>query len=236
MSAERGVLFDAGNTLVYIDPDRMLEIYRAVGISGDAASFRAAELEARHALHARIEEGHKGTEPEIWREYFVRLFSLTGVPEGRLDEVRERVRLAHEADHLWTYALPGTTDVLARLARSGYRVGVISNADGRMEGALERAGVRPHVEFVIDSGVVGVEKPDARIFHAGCEALGLDPAACVYVGDLLPVDYAGARSAGLGAVLLDPLGMYEASADTVRALTELPAWLDIWRTGGRAVS
>ena len=104
-------------------------------------------------------------------------------------------------------------------------MGVISNADGRMEGALEVAGIREHVEFVIDSEVVGVEKPDSRIFEAGCAALDLTPEACVYVGDLYPVDYVGARAAGLQAVLLDPLGLHTEWADTVADLGELPKWL-----------
>ena len=222
----RGVLFDAGNTLVYIDPVRMVEIFRAEGVETDVPSFRSAELTARHTLHARIEEGSTGTEPELWGEYFLRLFSLCGVPEASLDAVSERVRVEHARDHLWTYSLPGTGAVLEALKGQGYRVGVISNADGRMEGALARAGVRSHVEFVIDSGKVGVEKPGAEIFHAGCDAIGLEPAECVYVGDLFPVDYVGAKSAGLGAVLLDPLGVHEDRAETVGALGELEAWLN----------
>ena len=48
-----------------------------------------------------------------------------------------------------------------------------------------------------------VEKPDPKIFDAGCEALGLPADACLYVGDLYPVDYVGARGAGLEAVLLE---------------------------------
>ena len=72
-------------------------------------------------------------------------------------------------------------------------MGVISNADGRMEDALEGRGLRGTVEFVIDSEVVGVEKPDSRIFEAGAR-LGPTAEACVYVGDLYPVDYVGAQS------------------------------------------
>ena len=86
------------------------------------------------------------------------------------------------------------------------------------------------MEFVIDSEVVGVEKPDPRIFEAGCAGLDLPPDACVYVGDLYPVDYVGARDAGLDAVLLDPLGMHHERADTVSDLAELPAWLAGRRT------
>ncbi len=203
----------------------MVEIFRAEGVESDVPSFQQAELRARRILHDRVDEGSTGTEPDLWREYFLRLFELSGVPDDALPGVSDRVRTVHAAEHLWTYSLPGTRDVLESLRARGYRVGVISNADGRMEGALERAGVRAHVEFVIDSGVVGVEKPAARIFEKGCEAMELPPEQCVYVGDLFPVDYVGARDAGLHAVLLDPLGVHESRAETVRALSELEDWL-----------
>lgn len=203
----------------------MVEIYRGEGVETDVHGFRRAELAARHELHGGIEAGSTGTEPELWREYFRKLFTLSGVPERALETVSRRVQREHAEEHLWTYALPGTGDVLEALKAKGYRVGVISNADGRMEGALQRAGVRTHVEFVIDSGLVGVEKPGARIFLAGCEAMELAAEECVYVGDLFQVDYVGARDAGLGAVLLDPLGVHEARAETVGELGELQAWL-----------
>ena len=208
----------------------MVDIFRAEGVEIDVDAFRGIELSTRRILHERIEEGSRGTEPELWGQYFVQLFLDCGVPEDRTAAVGERVRYEHNSDHLWTFALPHTGEVMGRLRDDGYRVAVISNADGRMEGALEAAGVREHVEFVIDSEVVGVEKPDPKIFDAGCEALGLPADACVYVGDLYPVDYVGARGAGLEAVLLDPLGLHGERADTVADLADLPAWLAGRRT------
>lgn len=221
----RGLLFDAGNTLVYIDPVRMVEIFRAEGVDTRLESFHGAELTARRRLHERIDQGSKGTEPELWHEYFVALYELNGVTAERARAVTERVREEHRADHLWTYSSPGTGEALESLKSAGYRMGVISNADGRMEGALERAGVRKHLEFVIDSAVVGMEKPDPEIFHAGCDALGMSPDECLYVGDLYPVDYLGAIRAGLSAVLLDPLDIHAERAETVEELGALAAWL-----------
>lgn len=40
--------------------------------------------------------------------------------------------------------------------------------------ALERAGLAPLLDFVIDSTVVGVAKPDARVFALGLQAAGVD--------------------------------------------------------------
>jgi putative hydrolase of the HAD superfamily len=56
--------------------------------------------------------------------------------------------------------------------------------------------------------VVGVEKPDPRIFRLGLRAAGVGAAEAVYVGDLYSVDVLGARTAGLDGVLLDPHGFW----------------------------
>jgi putative hydrolase of the HAD superfamily len=219
------VLFDAGNTLIYIDPRRMLEVFAAEGVAVDEPTFVRAELEARRALHDGIARGAAGTEPELWGRYFATLFTASGVPDDALAAVTERVRDEHHRSHLWTHAAQDTRGVLGSLLAEGYRLAVISNADGRVEDLLVRTGLRDRFEFVIDSALVGMEKPDPAIFREACARLELPPDACIYVGDLYPVDYEGATSAGLRGVLIDPLGLYEGKAPRVASLAELPGFL-----------
>lgn len=224
----RGILLDAGNTLVFVDRIRVLDIYREHGVESDEARFLEAEFEARQVLARRIEESENpsGTEPHVWREYFVTLFRGSGVPDERLDAVGSAVVEVHRREHLWTWVEPGIDVALARLREAGYRLGVISNADGRIEALLRSRGLRDHFEFVLDSEVVGVEKPDPRIFEAGVERMALDPAECLYVGDLYPVDVVGARGAGLQAVLLDPLDrLTHYPVDRIPSVLALPDYL-----------
>jgi len=54
----------------------------------------------------------------------------------------------------------------------------------------------------VDSAEVRIEKPDPRIFSVAVEALGLEPAACAYVGDIYDIDVVGARAAGLRPILI----------------------------------
>lgn len=217
------VLFDAGNTLVYVDPERLAALFGGESVETDAGGVARAELEARRLLHDAVRRGHAGTEPEVWQDYFTELFSGSGVRPEAMSAVGERVREEHARRHLWTHVEPGTEEALVRLRDAGYRLGVISNADGRVEGVLEAVGLARHFEFVIDSEVFGAEKPDPTIFQEGCARMGLPEASCLYVGDLFPVDYLGATSAGLPAVLLDPLGVHGERAPTVGTLGELPA-------------
>jgi putative hydrolase of the HAD superfamily len=218
----KGILLDAGHTLVFVDRRRMAEIFRKAGYPWDRERFDQAEWVARAQLVGRVEEGHEGTEPHLWREYFLTLFRESGVPPELEEEVGALVRSEHARSHLWTHVEPGTREALDRLAEAGYRLGVVSNADGRMEDALERAGVRRQVSFVVDSGVEGVAKPDPRIFLEGARRLGLPPDGCLYVGDLYPVDVVGARRAGMDAVLVDPGGWTRRPVRKVPAIRDLP--------------
>jgi HAD superfamily hydrolase (TIGR01509 family) len=128
------------------------------------------------------------------------------VAAERLGEVRDRLTLLHRERHLWCSVKERTRESLLRLRKAGLRLGVVSNSDGRAEQALEEAGLRDCFDVVIDSGLVGIEKPDPRIFQTALEALGVAPEEALYVGDLYEVDVVGARGAGMDAVLLGSTG------------------------------
>jgi putative hydrolase of the HAD superfamily len=192
------VLFDAGNTLVFLDYARLAEgVGTALGLSlsGEGLSLHAAEA-------ARAMELASGTDQERAAAYLEALFLLAGIPAGRLGEVRDCVSRMHQAKHLWCSVPSRTTESLARLRAAGLRLGVVSNSDGRVEQALEAAGLREYFEVVVDSGLVGVEKPDPRIFQAALSKLGVTPQEALFVGDLYEVDVLGAQAAGIEAVWL----------------------------------
>lgn len=225
MPSPRAILFDAGHTLVFIDPERTREIFLEAGVEVSSDRFAAAELTARGVLTGLVRDGSEGTEPELWHQYFVTLMQEAGIPEDRREAAGQGIRRGHQDLHLWTGVDPRTPGALRDLADAGYRLAVISNADGRMEDALVRAGLRDHFEFVIDSEVVGVAKPHPGIFQAATERLSLDPAECLYVGDLFAVDVVGARGAGMSALLLDPLEMLDHPVDRIPAVADLPRYL-----------
>lgn len=225
------IFFDAGNTLIFINPRVVLPILGEHGAQASEERFWESEFHARLALARLVEEGATGTEDHIWREYFVRLLLGCGVPPGRLEEVSRRLREEHQNNHLWTWVDPATEPALAVLRSRGYRMAVISNADGRVEGLIRGAGLAPHFEFVLDSHVEGVEKPDPEIFLRACRRMGVEPGRSLYVGDLYPVDVVGARRAGLWTVLLDPLGRLDYPVDRIPNVAALPGYLARWEAG-----
>jgi 2-haloalkanoic acid dehalogenase type II len=79
-----------------------------------------------------------------------------------------------------------------------FRLFAISNGNAD----LQRTGLSRWFAGGLSGGRFGVGKPDARIFAAACDALGLAPHQVLHVGDDPVADVRGARDAGLRSVWL----------------------------------
>jgi putative hydrolase of the HAD superfamily len=86
----------------------------------------------------------------------------------------------------------------------GYKMAIVSNADGTVERGLSELGIRPFFDMVVDSHIVGMAKPDPGIFHHALSGLKAVPNKTLHTGDLYFADIIGARQAGVHAILLDP--------------------------------
>jgi putative hydrolase of the HAD superfamily len=149
-----------------------------------------------------------------WDEYLRVYARSVGVAPESVDESIEHLRNEYVTGGLWSQVIEGSRDGLAELVGTGVPVGIVSNSDGSIEQRLAeiaicQVGAGPGVEirFVIDSGSVGVEKPDPRIFDFALDELGLGPEGIWYVGDTPGFDITGARRAGLEPLLMDPYGV-----------------------------
>jgi putative hydrolase of the HAD superfamily len=116
-------------------------------------------------------------------------------------------------------AYPEVPAVLARLRAGGARLAVVSNWDVSLHDVLERTHLRALVDAVVISAELGAAKPDPAIFRAALERLGAAAGDAVHVGDSVEHDVAGARAAGLEAVLVVRNGA--AAPDGVRVVTSL---------------
>jgi putative hydrolase of the HAD superfamily len=99
-------------------------------------------------------------------------------------------------------AYPEVPGVLARLRAGGARLAVVSNWDVSLHDVLERTGLRALVDAVVISAELGAAKPDPAIFRAALDRLGATATEAIHVGDSVEHDIAGARAAGLEAVLV----------------------------------
>jgi putative hydrolase of the HAD superfamily len=200
------VLLDAGGVLVLPSHDPI-----AAALAELEVAIETGRLDAAHYAGMRgLDEAPHG--PFDWRHYLDAYVHALDVPHPRRVHAGARLRAEFDGSNtLWRRPTAGVRDALAALAASGVRLGVVSNAEGTVAARLAElaicqvgAGAGVPVEIVVDSHHVGVEKPDPAIFGFALRAMDLDPARCLYVGDSVRIDVAGARAAGLSPVLVTP--------------------------------
>lgn len=227
------IFFDAGNTFLSMDFDRVATVAADLGFGFSGSELERAEAAARPAISAALAEGRSTEGGAAFRLYLEEM--LRYLPSPRRDGVElasvtgslaDRLFSPGRNDLLWNRRLPGRREALERIRSLGYRMAVVSNSDGTMRQTVSRIGFAHLFDGLIDSTVVGFEKPDPRIFDVALETIGARPERTVHVGDLYAADVVGARAAGVHAVLLDPWADWpEVDCPKVADLTELAALL-----------
>lgn len=226
MPPPKAVLFDAGNTLIWLDHPYIVELLREYGVETSMEGLMEAEYGAKLLLDEMARAGTLDTRTR-GTAFFGEIFRRIGVAEAHFGPLAQRLFARHAERNLWGTVRERTTETLDALRDRGYRLAVISNADGRVESLLDAVGLRPWFEFVIDSTTVGIDKPDPRIFRLATDRMGVDPSEAVYVGDIYEIDVQGARAAGMRAILVDPLWRWnELDCARVRGIHELPETLE----------
>ncbi len=215
------VFLDAGGVLVVPNWRRVADALRAHGVHASPGALAAADPHARFELD--VTKGKNATDQQRGWLYFNLVLEKAGVAlsEGT-DAALADLQAYHARVNLWEDVPDGVREALARMRKAGLRLVVVSNANGRLRFLLDRLGLSPLVDAMLDSNEEGVEKPDRRLFDLALQRSGASRESTVHAGDLYHVDVEGARGAGLRAVLIDPLGLYEGfDCERVRSLGEL---------------
>lgn len=212
MSSSRptAVLLDVGG--VFLLPDRS-RIRQALDQVGHAVIDNAAIDKAHYRATRVFPMDLEGDEDlrHYWDRYLEVYARSLEVPEGLIGEAVEHLRNEYVSGGLWTEIISGSPRGLDELVATGVPVGVVSNSNGTIEqrlADLEVLQVGPgsgvEVLCVVDSGAVGVEKPNPRIFDYALDQLGMASEGMWYVGDTPAFDVVGANRAGLSPILMDP--------------------------------
>jgi putative hydrolase of the HAD superfamily len=199
------VLFDAGGIFVIPDPTVLAPLLAYFGATQDLDVYHRAHYRGMAAKSAA------GSTESDWSVYNLAYVETVGVPTHEIEYAADILGRTRHA-WLWRWPLQDSVEALRLLHARNVPIGVISNATGQIADLLGRSGVCQvgdgdgvPVRVIVDSHIVGVAKPDPRIFDFGLEALGdIDRARVAYVGDSVTMDIGGARAAGLFPVLLDP--------------------------------
>jgi putative hydrolase of the HAD superfamily len=215
------VIFDAGGVLLL--PDAKAGIAAIAGLHD--GSVPADWRRAHYAALLAVEQ----MEPVDWPAHRRVVAAELGVHDEHLDAAAALIEDVMTSP--WV-PVDGAADALRALSAAGYKLAVVSNAWGTIAEWLEQHGVcsltddeLPRVGAVIDSHLVGIEKPDPRIFQLALDAIDVVPERSLYVGDTVRFDVNGALAAGLQPVHVDPYHFCDGPHSHIESLAELTDWL-----------
>lgn len=180
--------------MVELDLDFLVERVAERGVAVSAAALAAAmpAAWARHDALVEAGEGHP------WRGLMTALLAGAGVAE--VAPLVEWLWQEQPRANLWRKPIAGMVALARELAARGARVAVLSNSEGRLAELLVEVGIADAFEVIVDSGRLGVHKPDRRIFAHTLDALGAPGAVPIHIGDSWAADIAGALDAGWRAI------------------------------------
>jgi putative hydrolase of the HAD superfamily len=221
-SAIDAVIFDAGGVLLMPDAE--------AGRAAVATLNCDTRLEDWHRAHYVGNVVLDQMQTTDWPAHRRAIAAEVGVAADQLDAAAALIEPIFSGT-AWV-AADGAAEALRLLSEAGYRLAVVSNAWGMVAQWLEQHEIcsvngsgLTRVGAVIDSHVVGIEKPDPRIFGLALDALGVEPGRSLYIGDTVRFDVLGALAAGLHPVHVDPYGFCTGQHSHIAALAELTSWL-----------
>ncbi len=230
MRGKKAVLFDAGQTLLRFEPDRVSMLIgrcAALGITLHQAVARKAVAASELWMGEQIKSENAGA-PRLSDEEITRGLdgAMAGVIAGD-----DRETLAERLFGVpWATQeirpFPDAVDTLEKLKTAGYRLAIVSNWSGALADVLDELGLTEYFEQIVISEVEGVSKPDPRIIKIALERMAVSPDEAVYVGDH-PYDVLCAKEAGVDAIWIAnedavlPPGVPYAEDARVQTLTGL---------------
>jgi putative hydrolase of the HAD superfamily len=206
--AIRGVLFDWGGTIVRDDslvfgaPGAAISAYASKNLSADLTpedferAFRAVLPDYR--------AGETRTTPTLQR-LLGEAFTWLGLAVG-VSDVEACARLFFRESTMGMDVYDDARALLASLRIRGYRTAVVTNAiyPGEMFAPkVNELGLAGYFDAFVSSADVGLSKPNPSPFLKALGEVGLEPHEAIFVGDTAETDIAGARAAGMRAVLLE---------------------------------
>jgi FMN phosphatase YigB (HAD superfamily) len=232
MTSPGAVLLDVGGVFLLPEHTRILGALARAEVTVDPDILDRAHYvgASRFTIDLDVEADWSG----CWARYLDGFAVACGVDDRDRNDVHVHLDSEFADAALWVREAPGCRAGLAALAETGVRLGIVSNADGLIGERLRAQeilqvgpGLGIGVECVIDSGAVGVMKPDARIFQLALDAMGVAPDDAWYIGDMPAIDVVGARRAGLRPFVVDPFDLHGgAGYDRIGSLAELARLVD----------
>lgn len=208
----KAVFFDAGLTLFNVyprgKPDMFNYFCSFVFEVDQLLQFDLINGAKRAELHFQVSQKNKEYKrsKKFWVDNYAE--GLMGVGFSKEEAYKWAPIINERVDKIKKeYSLiNGVMDMLKTLKANGYLLAVVSNwRDQSLRSDLEQLGIASYFDYIADSSVEGVSKPDPDIFNIVLNHLSIKPNEAVHIGDLYYSDVIGAQNAGINAILFDEL-------------------------------
>lgn len=225
------IYFDLDGTLRHNQPsfiEALSAFILQLGLPPEVANSRNAHrwlhyYWAQSPELIKDSEAFDGDETAFWINHSRRYLSASGCRSEQAQEfapeLTQYMREEYTPEDLVVEDVPC---MLHTLKKDGFRLGVISNRRKPFDEQLESLGIDSYFEYSLAAGTIDTWKPDPNIFRHALLEMDVEPNGALYVGDNYFADVVGAQSAGLKAVLIDPLNLFpEADCLVIEKLPEL---------------
>jgi putative hydrolase of the HAD superfamily len=219
----KAVPFDLGGTLVKTAD--ISEIFR-----------RILEIYGVRASIKDISKAYQKNERELGVKDMVESGSGYWIKWNQKMLKRLRVQgdvefLATQIDALWwdhadLEVYPEVSETLVQLERKEVKSGIVTNSfEKDFQSILQKLGLADHFDVVVGIDTCKSAKPDREIFLFAVNKLDVRPEEALFVGDSIQYDSEGAKAAGLKPLLVDRNNKAIMSAQTIRSLAEVLAYV-----------
>jgi putative hydrolase of the HAD superfamily len=224
----RAVLLDAMGTLLRLEdpaPRLRAALRERLGVDVGAEAAAAAMRAEISYYRAHLHLGRDAESVDALRASCAEAMRpALGVPAAG----EELTAALLDAIELSAYA--DAAPALQALRAAGRALVVVSNWDFSLHERLEQAGLLALVDGVVASAEVGAAKPERAIFERALDLVDAAPECAWHVGDSVAEDVAGARAAGLRAVLLARDGAASRGGDATDRATAAAAGVPVVAT------
>jgi putative hydrolase of the HAD superfamily len=149
------------------------------------------------------------------------------------DQMSECVRVRREAMKQWLIPKPACIESLRKLADRGVSLALVSDCVFDVPAIWPSTPFAELLTTTVFSCMLGVRKPDARLYETAMEGLGVSPSECIFIGDGGSNELQGARELGIAAYMLDDqpadqstvlrVDVHEWNGPSIQNLSEVPA-------------
>lgn len=216
----RAVIFDLGGTLIKTPPipEVMKKILETLGIERSIEEIE----QARRAAEKNVDIAKLPVlADEFWVRWNAQILEHLGICDNAMFLAVKITKL------WWRYAdvelYPDAEKTLNLLKQNGLKIGLITNGlESDVRDILPKVALTGFFDVEIASNTIGKMKPSKEVFLHALEKLKVLPHEALFVGDMIELDFKGARESGLKALLIDRKNnVKEEGVEKIGSLTDI---------------